>query len=259
MRLEGRRALVTGASSGIGAACARRFAVEGAEVILWARRSDRLGEIADSIVAAAGAGARDRVHTAVVDVRDRAGVNAAVDALVADGLTPDLLLNNAGLASGFSAFYEGDPDDWDRMIDTNLKGLLNVSRAVVPHMIEAGRGQVINIGSTAAHMQYPKGNVYSATKFAVRALSDGMNIDLVGTPIRVTTIDPGFVETEFSVVRFHGDQEKADKVYDGFRPLTGDDIADTVAYVAAMPEHMNILDLIVVPTAQRNIYVVDRK
>jgi NADP-dependent 3-hydroxy acid dehydrogenase YdfG len=255
MRLKGRTALITGASSGIGAACARRLAAEGASVILWARREDRLAEVAASLASDPDA----RVITAIVDVRDRAAVTAEIERLIASGVTPDLLINNAGLASGFSLFYEGDPEDWDRMIDTNIKGVLNVSRALVPHMIEAGRGQLINIGSTAAHMQYPRGNVYSATKFAVRALSDGMNIDLVGTPIRVTTIDPGFVETEFSVVRFHGDREKADKVYDGFQPLTGDDIADTVAYVAALPPHINILDMIVVPTAQRNVYVVDRK
>jgi NADP-dependent 3-hydroxy acid dehydrogenase YdfG len=255
MRLEGRTALVTGASSGIGAACARRLAAEGAAVVLWARREDRLAEVAATLPRGGGAD----VDTAVLDVRDRDAVMRGVDRLVERGVVPDLLINNAGLAAGFAPFFEGDPDDWDRMIDTNVKGLLNVSRAVVPHMIEAGRGHVINIGSTAAHMQYPRGNVYSATKFAVRALSDGMNIDLVGTPVRVTNIDPGFVETEFSIVRFHGDREKADKVYEGFQPLTGDDVADTVAYVAALPPHVNILDLIVVPTAQRNVYVVDRK
>lgn len=255
MRLQGRMALITGASSGIGEACARRLGAEGADLVLWARRTDRLEEIADDIRSAHGR----TVRIAAVDVRDRALVNESVARLVADGIVPDLLLNNAGLASGLAPFHESDPDDWDRMIDTNIKGLLNVSRAVIPHMVTAGRGQVINIGSMAAHMQYPRGNVYAATKFAVRALSDGMNIDLVGTPIRVTNIDPGLVETEFSVVRFHGDQEKADSVYKGFRPLTGADVADTIAYVAALPEHMNILDLIIVPTAQRNIYVVDRK
>jgi NADP-dependent 3-hydroxy acid dehydrogenase YdfG len=254
MRLQGRTALITGASSGIGAACARRLGAEGADLVLWARRTDRLEEIANDIRSAHGR----NVHVAAVDVRDRDLVNSTVAQLVRDGIIPDLLLNNAGLASGLAPFHESDPDDWDRMIDTNIKGLLNVSRAVIPHMVSAGRGQVINIGSTAAHMQYPRGNVYSATKFAVRALSDGMNIDLVGTPVRVTNIDPGFVETEFSVVRFHGDQEKADNVYKGFRPLTGADVADTVAYVAALPEHMNILDMIVVPAAQKNIYVVDR-
>jgi 3-hydroxy acid dehydrogenase / malonic semialdehyde reductase len=254
-RMEGRTVLITGASSGIGEACARRFAAEGAALlILWARREDRLEGAAAAIREQHGC----EVVTQQVDVRDRGAVNDAAAALAAHGRVPDVLLNNAGLASGMDRFHEGDPEDWDRMIDTNLKGLLNVSRAVVPLMMEQGRGHVINIGSTAAHMTYPKGNVYAATKFAVRALSDGMNIDAAGTPIRVSCIDPGFVETEFSIVRFHGDAERAKQVYHGFRPLTGDDVADTVCYVATLPEHVNITDLVLVPTAQRNVYVVDR-
>jgi 3-hydroxy acid dehydrogenase / malonic semialdehyde reductase len=255
MRLDGKRALITGASSGIGEACARRLAADGADVILWARRMDRLQQLAREIEQAHG----HRVHIAEVDVRARDAVDRAVAMLVDAQLVPDILINNAGLAAGFTPLHEGDPDDWDRMIDTNVKGLLYVSRAVIPHMVRAGRGHIINIGSTAAHTQYPKGNVYAATKFAVRALSEGMSIDLVGTPLRISQIDPGLVETEFSVVRFHGDDERARKVYEGFRPLTGDDIADTISYVAGLPEHMNILDLVVVPTPQRNISIVDRK
>jgi NADP-dependent 3-hydroxy acid dehydrogenase YdfG len=193
-----------------------------------------------------------------VDVRDRAAVGAAVAALVQAGEVPDVLVNNAGLAAGFDRFQESDPDDWDLMIDTNVKGLLTVSRAVMPLMIERGRGHIINIGSTAAHMTYPRGNVYAATKHAVRALTEGMNLDAAGTPIRVSCVDPGFVETEFSVVRFHGDSERAGKVYEGFRPLSGDDVADAVAYVAGAPEHVNVFDMIIMPTAQRNAYVVDR-
>ncbi|HEX6694286.1 MAG TPA: SDR family NAD(P)-dependent oxidoreductase [Longimicrobiales bacterium] len=247
--------MVTGASSGIGEACARRLATEGAALVLWARRLERLEEIASGIREAHGVS----VRTAAVDVRDRAAVRTAVDTLAADGAVPHILVNNAGLASGFAPFQESDPDDWDRMIDTNIKGLLNVSRSIIPLMVEAGAGHVINIGSTAAHMQYPKGNVYSATKFAVRALSDGMNIDLAGTPVRVSNVDPGFVETEFSIVRFHGDEGRAKKVYEGFTPLSGDDVADAVAYVAALPPHVNVLDIVLVPTAQRNVYVVDRK
>jgi 3-hydroxy acid dehydrogenase / malonic semialdehyde reductase len=254
MRLDGRRALVTGASSGIGEACARRLASDGADLVLWARRTDRLQQIAQEIQAAHGR----TVHVQAVDVRDRAAVAAAVEKLAAGGIVPDILINNAGLAAGFTPIHEGDEDDWDRMVDTNVKGLLYVSRAVIPLMIEAGRGHVINIGSTAAHAQYPRGNVYAATKYAVRALSEGMSIDLVGTPVRISQIDPGLVETEFSVVRFHGDDERARKVYEGFRPLTGADIAETVSYVAGLPEHMNILDLVVVPTPQRNISIVDR-
>ncbi|MGH7446138.1 MAG: SDR family NAD(P)-dependent oxidoreductase, partial [Longimicrobiales bacterium] len=202
-RIEGKKVLITGASSGIGAACAWRFAREGAEVTLWARRLGRLQQLADEIEAAYGT----HIHVKDVDVRDRAGVTAAAAALVAADAVPDILVNNAGLAAGFDLVQDGDPDDWDRMIDTNVKGLLNVTRAVLPHMIGRGRGHVVNIGSTAGHMVYPKGNVYNATKFAVKALTEAINVDMAGTPIRVSSIDPGFVETEFSVVRFAGDED----------------------------------------------------
>lgn len=253
-RIRNKLVLITGASSGIGEACARRFAEEGANLVLWARRVDRIQDIANELTARFDAS----VRTQAIDVRDRAAVFGAIEALAAEGAVPDVLVNNAGLARGMAKFYEADPNDWDEMIDTNLKGLLNVSRALVPHMVRLNRGHVINIGSTAAHLTYPNGNVYSATKFAVRALSEGMNLDLVGTAVRVTCVDPGFVETEFSVVRFHGDEERAKNVYHGFRPLTGADVADTIAYAANLPVHMNILDVVVVPTAQRNVYVVDR-
>ena len=253
-QLEGKRVLITGASSGIGAACARRFAREGADVILWARRAERLEQLSREIESANG-----RVELQEVDVRDRAGVNDAAARLIESGTAPHVLVNNAGLAAGFDFVQDGDPDDWDRMIDTNLKGLLNVTRALLPAMIRLGRGHVINIGSTAGHMTYPRGNVYAATKHAVRALTEGMNLDVQGTPIRVSSVDPGFVETEFSVVRFAGDRERAKQVYDGFRALSGDDVADTVFYVASLPPHVNILDVVVVPTAQRNVFVVDRK
>lgn len=253
-RLTGKRVLVTGASSGIGRACARRFAAEGASVAAWARREDRLEDLADEIGTAGG-----EIVLAGVDVRDRDAVNAAVAALAAGWGVPDVLLNNAGLAAGLDPIQQGDPDDWDRMIDTNIKGLLNVTRAVLPRMIEQARGHVINIGSTAGHLTYPKGNVYGATKFAVRALTEGMSLDLVGTSIRVSSVDPGMVDTEFSAVRFHGDTDRAAAVYRGLQPLSPDDIADIVAYVASVPEHVNILDVVVYPTAQRNVYVIDRK
>jgi serine 3-dehydrogenase len=214
---------------------------------------DRLTRIADSIEAEHGGHA----HIARIDVRDRDAVNDAVAALVDAGDVPHILVNNAGLASGLDLAHEADPADWDAMIDTNIRGLLNVTRAVLPHMIRLGRGHIINIGSTAGHMTYPRGNVYAATKAAVKSLTEGLNLDVAGTPIRVSSIDPGYVATEFSVVRFHGDQERADKVYEGFRPLSPDDVADTIAYVANLPEHVNILDLVVMPTAQRNVYVVD--
>ena len=254
-RIAGKLALITGASAGIGAACAHRFAAEGAHLVLWARRGERLEQLAAQL----GATHRVKIQTATVDVRDRAAVTRAADALVAAGAVPDILLNNAGLASGLSRVQDGDPDDWDRMIDTNLKGVLNVSRAFLPHMIARGRGHVVNLGSTAGHQVYPMGNVYNATKFAVKALTEGMNLDVAGTPIRVSAVDPGYVETEFSEVRFHGDKEKAKGVYQGFTPLTADDVADVISYVVNLPEHVNIVDVIVVPTAQRNIYVVDRK
>jgi 3-hydroxy acid dehydrogenase / malonic semialdehyde reductase len=254
-RIRDRFILVTGATSGIGEACARRFAAEGAHVVLWARREERLQQLAETLREEHGVS----VHARALDVRDRDGVFAAARDLADTGITPHVLVNNAGLASGLAPFQESDPEDWDRMIDTNVKGLLNVSRAVMSLMYEAGRGHVINIGSTAGHMTYPKGNVYAATKYAVRALTEGMNLDAAGTPIRVSAVDPGFVETEFSVVRFHGDAERARQVYTGFQPLSADDVADAVYYVANLPEHANILDLVLVPRAQRNVYVVDRE
>ena len=253
-RISGKLALITGASSGIGRSCARRFAADGANLVLWARRKDRLENVAAELV-------REHqvaVRVSGVDVRDRAAVNRAVEALVAEGLVPDILLNNAGLAAGLARLQDGDPDDWDRMIDTNLKGLLNVSRAIVPLMVKRGTGHVVNIGSTAGHQVYPGGNVYNATKFGVKALSEGMNLDVSGTRVRVSSVDPGHVETEFALVRFHGDAEKAKKVYDGFRPLSPDDVADAVDYVVNAPEHVNIADLIILPAAQRSVHLIDR-
>ena len=253
-RISGRTVLITGASSGIGEACARRLAQEGANLILWARREQRLKDMR-SEMSRLGV----EIITSSVDVRERERVNAEAEWLSATDNVPDVVINNAGLARGFSKLQEGDPEDWDEMIDTNLKGLLNVSRAVLPLMVRAGRGHVVNLGSTAAHLTYPNGNVYAATKAAVRSLSDGMNLDLAGTPLRVTCIDAGFVETEFSIVRFRGDAERAKNVYKGFRPLTPEDLADTISYVVNLPPHVNILDLIIVPTQQRNIYVMDKK
>lgn len=252
--MRGRRILITGASSGIGEACARRFAAAGCELVLWARRVERLARLADELEAAHGR----HVHIAGVDVRDRPAVIEAVDALVEAGDVPDVLVNNAGLASGLSPVQDGSFDDWDRMIDTNVKGLLNVTRAVLPHMIRLGRGHVVNIGSTAGRWVYPNGNVYNATKFAVRALTEAINIDVVGTPIRVSSIDPGMVETEFSIVRFAGDEDRARKVYEGFQPLRAEDIADAVHYVTSAPPHVNVLEMLVLPTAQRNVYVLHR-
>lgn len=253
-RIQGKLVLVTGASSGIGQACARRFAAESADLVLWARREERLERLSRDLAREHGV----TVRHAVLDVRDRPAVEAAVRALLDSTGPPDILVNNAGLAAGLDPVQEGSFEDWDRMIDTNVKGLLNVTRLLLPAMIGAGRGHVINIGSTAGHLVYPRGNVYNATKYAVTALTEAINLDLAGTPLRVSGIDPGFVETEFSVVRFHGDEARAADVYRGFQPLTADDVADAVAYAANLPPHVNVLRLILQPTAQRNAYVVDR-
>jgi serine 3-dehydrogenase len=252
-RIAGTLAFITGASSGIGEACARRFAAQGARLVLWARRVDRLERLA----AALRKEHKTTVAVAQVDVRDREAVFEAIRRMVADGV-PDILLNNAGLASGLSKLHEGDFEDWDKMIDTNIKGVLNVSRALLPHMVKRGTGHVVNIGSTAGHMVYPGGNVYNATKYALRALNEGMNLDVAGTAIRVSSVDPGFVETEFSEVRFHGDKAQAKAVYRGFTPLSADDVADAISYVVNLPPHVNVFDMVMMPTAQRNIYVVDR-
>jgi serine 3-dehydrogenase len=254
-RISDKVALITGASAGFGAACARACARDGATVVMWARRRERLEALAAELESNHGASAR----VDVVDVRDRSAVEAAVAALEGDALIPDILINNAGLAAGLDLFHEADHDDWDRMIDTNVKGLLNVSRAVLPLMVKRNRGHVVNIGSIAGHIAYPKGNVYNATKFAVRGLTEAMNLDLVGTDVRVSSVDPGAAETEFSLVRFHGDETKAKSVYDGFEPLHAEDVADAVMYVLGTPAHVNITDLVIMPTAQRNPYVLHRK
>ncbi|MGH7701143.1 MAG: SDR family NAD(P)-dependent oxidoreductase [Gemmatimonadales bacterium] len=254
-RIRGKRALVTGASSGIGTACARRFAAEGAALVLWARRLERLEALAGDLRRAHGV----EVRVAPVDVRDRAAVTRATEALVSRGQVPDVLINNAGLAAGLAKVHEGDPDDWDRMIDTNVTGLLNVTRAILPHMVARNSGHVVNLGSIAGHWTYPMGNVYNATKFAVRALTEGMNLDLAGTDVRISSVDPGLVETEFSEVRFHGDKERAKQTYRSLTALSADDIADIVAYVVNLPPHVNVLDVVVMPTAQRGVSVVHRR
>ena len=253
-RITGKLALVTGASSGIGMSCARRFAADGAGLVLWARRLERLDRLASEIRWAHGV----PVRAQQVDVRDRAAVNEAVRELVEDGAVPDILLNNAGLAAGLAKLHEGDPDDWDRMLDTNVKGLLNVSRAVLPHMVARNSGHVVNIGSTAGHQVYMMGNVYNASKFAVKAITEGMNLDVVGTNVRVSAVDPGHVRTEFATVRFHGDEERADLLYQGFRPLAPEDVAEVVAFVVNLPEHVNVADLVLLPTAQRSVHVIHR-
>ena len=253
--MKGKQVLITGASSGIGEACARRFALGGANLFLTARREDRLARLKMTLEKEHGVAVRFRR----LDVRDRKAVEAFSAEVASEITAPDVLVNNAGLASGLGKFFEGDFEDWDRMIETNVTGLLNVSRYVVPLMVKRDEGHIVNIGSVAGHIVYPGGNVYNASKFAVRALTQAMNLDLVGTRIRVSSIDPGAVETEFSVVRFHGDENKANAVYRGFKPLTGDDVAEAVYFVVTLPEHVNVIDMMVMPTAQRSPFVLHRE
>jgi 3-hydroxy acid dehydrogenase / malonic semialdehyde reductase len=246
---------ITGASSGIGRGCAFAFARAGARLLLCARRLDRLEALAAELLEA-GAGA---VHSFALDVRDRLATSEAFGGLPEEWRAIEVLINNAGLSRGLDPIQEGSIDDWDEMIDTNVKGLLYVSRAVLPGMVERGRGHVINIGSIAGHEVYPKGNVYCGSKHAVGAITRGMQIDLLGTGVRVTTVDPGLVETEFSIVRFHGDAERAAGVYQGLRPLTGDDVASAVFYCASLPDHMNVNEMILMPSAQASATQVVRR
>jgi len=248
--LKDKTVFVSGASSGIGKACAEVFANHGSRLILCARRIDRLEKIAGEFSV--------ETHLLSLDVRDRKSVFSAVKSLPDTWKKIDILVNNAGLASGLSKLQDGDVDDWEQMIDTNIKGLLYLSRAIIPGMVERNTGDIINIGSIAGHEVYPNGNVYCATKHAVDAITKGLRMDLLGTSVRVCTVDPGLVETEFSVVRFHGDQERADKVYDGLEPLTGEDIADAVLYAATRPVHVQIAEIIILPTAQRASTLVHR-
>ncbi|MFZ1553087.1 MAG: SDR family NAD(P)-dependent oxidoreductase [Anaerolineae bacterium] len=252
--LNGKTVLITGASSGIGAACAHAFAGLEARLLLAARRLDRLQKLAAAIYAQDGV----EVHTIQLDVRDQPAVEAAIGGLPAAWAVVDILVNNAGLSRGLDKLHEGKLADWEEMIDTNIKGLLYVSRAVIPGMVARRSGHVINIGSIAGHQVYPSGNVYSATKHAVNALTQGMRIDLLGTGVRVSTVDPGMVETEFSQVRFHGDETRAAKVYQGLTPLTPNDVADAVVYCATRPDHVNINEIIIMPTAQATVTMVAR-
>ena len=248
--LQGSCVLITGASSGIGRACAEAFAAQGTRLVLTARRRDRLDKLA--------AGLDVPTLPVELDVRDRVAAEQVVRTLPDEWAAVDVLVNNAGLAAGLDPVQDGDPDDWDRMIDTNVKGLLYVTRAVLPGMISRGWGHVINIGSIAGHETYPNGAVYCATKAAVDRITAGLRLDVVGTGIKVSTIDPGLVETEFSTVRFHGDEERASRVYAGVTPLTGADIAETVVWVASRPAHVQVAEVIVLAAAQASATTVYR-
>lgn len=243
-------ALITGATSGIGRATAETFAQLGFRLILCGRRSDRLLELKQSL--------QTPVHTLEFDVRDKTSVQTAIASLPPDFSQIDILINNAGNAHGLDPIQTGSLDDWDAMLDINVKGLLYVSRAVIPGMVARNGGHIINIGSIAGKEVYPNGNVYCATKHAVDALNKAMRIDLVMHGIRVGAIHPGMVETEFSEVRFKGDTERAAKVYQAFQPLVAADIADIIGFVVTRPYHVNIADLVVTPTAQATATVVKR-
>jgi 3-hydroxy acid dehydrogenase / malonic semialdehyde reductase len=253
MRFTG-TVLITGASAGIGEACAQAFAQAGARLILTARRMERLQALADELAAAHGTEA----HLLALDVRDAEAVAATLGGLPAAWAEVDVLVNNAGLARGTEKVPAGNPAEWDEVIQTNVNGLLYVTRAVTPGMVQRGRGHVINLGSVAGHEVYPGGAVYCATKHAVGAITRGLRMDLLGSGVRVSTVDPGMVETEFSVVRFRGDQDRADSVYRGVTPLTPADIAETIVWVATRPPHVNIDEIIIKPTDQASATLVHR-
>lgn len=246
--------LITGATSGIGLACAKKFAKNGDKLILTGRNEQRLEDIKNELTRQGA-----QVLPLVFDVRDSAKAKELISSLPADWQEIDILVNNAGLALGLEAEYKGEPEDWDTMIDTNIKGLLTMTRLVVPSMVERNRGHIINIGSVAGDAAYAGGNVYCATKAAVKALSDGLRIDVADTAVRVTNLKPGLVETNFSNIRFHGDTGRAANVYKGIHPLTGDDIADVAVYAANAPKHVQIAEVLILATHQASGSVIVRK
>jgi NADP-dependent 3-hydroxy acid dehydrogenase YdfG len=255
MSLKGKIVFITGASAGIGAATALTFAAEGARLLLAARRAGKLAEVASKALECGAAA----VHSIDLDVRDHRAVQQTIDDLPSEWAEIDILVNNAGLSRGLDKFYMGKIQDWEEMIDTNVKGLLYVTRAVVPGMVVRGRGHVINLGSTAGEITYPNGAVYCATKAAERSINDGLRMDVLGTPVRVTTVDPGMVETDFSLVRFHGDSERAAKVYKGVKPLTAEDVADVIVWAASRPAHVNIARVTLTPVQQANSLLFHRE
>ena len=246
--------LITGATSGIGLACARKFAENGDKLILTGRNESRLTEIKKEL-SEKGAD----VLTLVFDVRDREMARKCISELPSEWQEIDVLVNNAGLALGLEPEYEGHFEDWETMIDTNIKGLLTMTRLVVPGMVERNSGHVINVGSVAGDAAYAGGNVYCATKAAVKAISDGLRIDVANTSIRVTNLKPGLVETNFSNIRFHGDTDRAANVYKGIQPLTGDDIADVAVYAANAPAHVQIAEVLILATHQASGSVISRE
>ena len=246
--------LITGATSGIGLGCARKFADNGDRLILTGRNEKKLEAISQELQAKG-----TEVYTLAFDVRDREAAREAVGSLPMEWQQVDVLVNNAGLALGLEPEFEVMPEDWDTMIDTNIKGLLTMTRLIVPQMVARNSGHIINIGSVAGDAAYAGGNVYCATKAAVKALSDGLRIDVAHTAVRVTNLKPGLVETNFSNIRFHGDSDRAANVYKGIKPLTGDDIADVAVYAANAPEHVQIAEVLILATHQASGSVIVRK
>ncbi len=253
--LKNKIIFITGASSGIGTACAKQFASMGAKLLLCARRLDLLNKLKTQLQSEHGV----EVYTFSMDVQQSVQVTETLKTLPDEWQHVDVLINNAGLAAGLDPIQDGNLQDWEDMINTNIKGLLYVTRGILPQMVERNVGHIINIGSIAGHQVYPKGAVYCATKQAVNALSHGLRMDLLGTKIRVSTVDPGAVETNFSAVRFKGDTKRAAAVYEGMEPLRPDDVADAVVYCATRPLHVNISEIIIMPTDQASATMMSRK
>jgi len=254
-KLKNKVVFISGASSGIGKACANAFAAEGAKLILAARRKERLDELASELKE------KFSSETKILsfDIQNYKEIKESFASLPEEWKNVDILINNAGLAQGMHKLQEGNPDDWDVMINTNIKGLLYLTREILPNMVKRESGHIINLGSTAGHDVYPSGNVYCATKFAVNAISQSLRIDVLDKSIKVSSVDPGMVETEFSVIRFSGDVERAKNVYKGVDPLTADDVADAILYCATRPKHVNINEIILTPIAQAQSNFIVRK
>jgi 3-hydroxy acid dehydrogenase/malonic semialdehyde reductase len=255
MNLSGRIVFITGASAGIGRATALAFAAEGARLLLAARRAGKLAEVASECLERGAAA----VYSIDLDVRDHRAVQNAIDSLPQEWAEIDVLVNNAGLSRGLDKLYTGRIEDWEEMIDTNVKGLLYVTRAVVPGMVVRGRGHVVNLGSTAGELAYPGGAVYCGTKAAEKLINDGLRQDVLGSPVRVTSVDPGMVETDFSLVRFRGDHERASKVYKGVKPLTAEDVAEVIVWVTKRPDHVNIARVSITTIHQANSILFHRE
>lgn len=253
--MKGKIVLITGSTSGIGEACAFKFAAQGANLILNGRNPEKLDDLKKRISEKYTV----EILTLLFDVRDRKTAQQNIDNLPEKWQAIDVLINNAGLVLGIDKEFEGDLEEWDIVIDTNIKGLLTMTRLVVPLMLKHNKGHIINIGSIAGEAAYQGGSVYCATKAAVRSLTDGLRIDLVDTPLRVTNIKPGLVETNFSITRYHGDKSKAGAVYRGLKPLIADDIAETVYFSASAPEHIQIAEILVMPTNQATVTITHRQ